>query len=76
MTFSALFRSTAVVVLAVSFAVPSGAQSIVGRGKTGPVPSPVTLDPAGLFQAKFVSVIKVRSDDCLWSPISNFQNTV
>ena len=56
MTPSNLFRSAAVVALAFSFAVPTGAQSIVGNGKTGPVPSPVTLDPAGLFQAKFVSV--------------------
>src|SRR4030095_15421039 len=51
-----LFRSATVVALAFSFAVPAGAQSIVGTGKAGPVPSPVTLDPAGLFQAKFVSV--------------------
>jgi uncharacterized protein (TIGR01244 family) len=56
MTLSILFRSAAVVALACSFAVPAGAQSIVGKGKTGPVPNPVTLDPAGLFQAKFVSV--------------------
>jgi uncharacterized protein (TIGR01244 family) len=56
MTSSVLFRSTAVVALALSFAVPAVAQSIVGRGKTGPVPNPVTLDPVGLFQAKFVSV--------------------
>jgi uncharacterized protein (TIGR01244 family) len=56
MTSSALFRSAAVMALAFSFAVPAGAQSIVGKGKTGPVPNPVTLDPAGLFQAKFASV--------------------
>src|SRR5204863_2347980 len=56
MTSSALFRSAAVVALTFSFAVPAGAQSIVGKGKTGPVPNPVTLDPADLFQAKFVSV--------------------
>ena len=56
MTSSRLFRSTAVVALVFSFAVTPGAQSIVGKGKTGPVPNPVTLDPAGLFQAKFVSV--------------------
>lgn len=31
-------------------------RAFVGKGKTGPVPNPVTLDPAGLFQAKFVSV--------------------
>ena len=56
MTTSALFRSAAAVTLAFSFAVPAGAQSIVGKGKTGSVPNPVTIDPAGLFQAKFVSV--------------------
>ena len=56
MTSSALFRSAAVMALAFSFAVPAGAQIIVGKGKTGPVPNPVTLDPAGLFQAKFASV--------------------
>src|SRR3954467_10048234 len=49
-------RFAAVVALAFCFAVPAGAQSIVGKGKTGPVPNPVTLDPTGLFQAKFVSV--------------------
>ena len=56
MTLSALFRSLAVAALTFSFAVPTAAQSIVGKGKTGPVPKPVTLDPAGLFEAKFVSV--------------------
>jgi len=56
MNSSILFRSTAVVALALGFAVMAGAQSIVGKGKTGPVPSPVTLDTTGLFQAKFVSV--------------------
>src|SRR5436305_13916799 len=49
-------RSAAIVILVCAFAAPAAAQSIVGKGKTGPVPSPVTLDPAGLFQAKFVSV--------------------
>ena len=33
-----------------------GAQNIVGKGRTGPVPNPVSLDATGLFQAKFVSV--------------------
>ena len=56
MATSDLFRSAAAVTLAFSFAVPAGAQSIVGKGRTGPVPNPVTIDPAGLFQAKFVSV--------------------
>ena len=56
MTSAVLFRSVAVLTLTFSFAVSAGAQSIVGKSKTGPVPNPVTLDPAGLFQAKFVSV--------------------
>ena len=56
MTSSTPFRYVAVLALALWLAVPAGAQSIVGKGKTGPVPNPVTLDPAGLFQAKFVSV--------------------
>jgi uncharacterized protein (TIGR01244 family) len=56
MISSLLLRSVAVVAFAFSFAVTPGAQSIVGKGKTGPVPNPVTLDPTGFFQAKFVSV--------------------
>lgn len=56
MNASIAFRSTAAAALTLSFAVSAGAQSIVGKGKTGPVPNPVTLDPTGLFQAKFVSV--------------------
>src|SRR5438874_10257922 len=56
MTSAVLFRSVAVLTLTFSFAVSAGAQSIVGKSKTGPVPNPVTLDPVGLFQAKFVSV--------------------
>jgi uncharacterized protein (TIGR01244 family) len=56
MTFSARFHFLVVVALAFLFASSAGAQSIVGKGKTGPVPNPVTLDPTGLFQAKFVSV--------------------
>lgn len=56
MTFSILFRSTAIVVLALSLAARAEAQNILGKGRTGPVPNPATLDPAGLFQAKFVSV--------------------
>lgn len=35
---------------------PAGAQSVVGRGRTGPVPNPINLDITGAFQAKFVSV--------------------
>jgi uncharacterized protein (TIGR01244 family) len=56
MSCSVLFRSAAVLALAFSVAVSVRGQSIVGKDKTGPVPNPVTIDPAGLFQAKFVSV--------------------
>ena len=42
--------------VAVTFAIPAGAQNIVGKGKTGPVPNPVSLDTTGMFQAKFASV--------------------
>src|SRR5437764_8625996 len=56
MTSSVLLRSAAAVALTFSFAISAGAQSVVGKGKTGPVPNPVSLDPAGLFQSKFASV--------------------
>jgi len=56
MTVSARFHSIVVVALAFCFAGSAAAQTIVGKGKTGPVPNPVTLDTTGLFQAKFVSV--------------------
>lgn len=54
MTASVLFRLAPVAPLVLTFALPIGAQSIVGTA--GPVPNPVVLDPAGLFQAKFASV--------------------
>ena len=56
MTCSFLFRAVAAVALAVSFTLPAGAQSVVGKGRTGPVPDPVNHDTTGLFQAKYVSV--------------------
>src|SRR6187397_2444537 len=56
MTWQLLFRYLPVGVLSVLITASAGAQSIVGRGKTGPVPNPVNLDTAGMFQAKFVSV--------------------
>src|SRR6476659_2670895 len=51
-------RSVAFIVLTLmAFGmVPLTAQSVVGKGKTGPVPDPVVLDNEGLFQAKFASV--------------------
>ena len=45
---------TALVILSLS--LPAAAQSVVGKGKTGPAPDPVSLDITGLFQAKFASV--------------------
>ena len=56
MNMSILSRSLAVTALAIAIAAPATAQRVVGKGKTGPAPDPVTLDIAGLFQAKFASV--------------------
>jgi uncharacterized protein (TIGR01244 family) len=56
MTRSRLISTVAALVLLVSITRPSGAQSVVGKGKTGPVPDPVNLDITGMFQGKFVSV--------------------
>ncbi len=50
------FRFLVVVALVALGASAAAAQSIVGAGKTGPVPDPVALDNDGLFQAKFVRV--------------------
>jgi uncharacterized protein (TIGR01244 family) len=55
MTRPSLFRFLAASTLAV-LVTPAGAQNIVGKDKTGPVPNPVNLDTTGMFQAKFVSV--------------------
>ena len=46
----------AAAMLTATFTLAAAAQSVVGPGKTGPVPNPVTLDTTGMFQAKFVSV--------------------
>jgi uncharacterized protein (TIGR01244 family) len=56
MKSSFLVRSFAALAIAVSACAPALAQSILGKGKTGPVPDPVNLDAKGLFQDKFVSV--------------------
>ena len=56
MTCSFSRRSILAAALAVSVCLPAGAQSVVGRDRTGPVPDPVNLETTGLFQAKFVSV--------------------
>lgn len=42
--------------MAVSMPLAAAAQSVIGKGKTGPAPDPVNLDITGLFQAKYASV--------------------
>jgi len=56
MTRLSLFHSFSAAVLIVFLTMPAGAQSVVGKAKTGPVPNPVSIDPTGLFQSKFASV--------------------
>ncbi len=56
MTVKNPLRSVAVAVLALTMALPAAAQSVVGKGRSGPAPDPVALDITGLFQEKFVSV--------------------
>ncbi len=56
MRFSCLPQLIAAVSLTVAVAVPTAAQSVVGDGKKGPVPDPVSLDTTGLFQARFAGV--------------------
>jgi len=56
MRASFLLRSFATLAIAFSIGFPASAQNILGKGKTGPVPDPVSLSTNGLFQDKFVSV--------------------
>ena len=49
-------RSLGTALLLATLSLPAMAQSVVGKGKTGPAPDPVNLDITGLFQAKFASV--------------------
>jgi uncharacterized protein (TIGR01244 family) len=56
MTCASRLVAVTVLALVVFAMVPLGAQSVVGKGKTGPVPDPVVLNNDGLFQAKFASV--------------------
>ena len=44
MSWSYVLPPVAVLSLTLAVAAPSPAQSIVGPGKTGPVPDPVSLD--------------------------------
>jgi uncharacterized protein (TIGR01244 family) len=53
---SEFLRSIATALFIISMSVPAAAQSVVGKGKTGPAPDPVNLDITGLFQAKYASV--------------------
>ena len=56
MTISHPLRTLATAALALAITLPASAQSVVGPGKTGPAPDPVTLDITGLFQEKFAAV--------------------
>ena len=56
MTRASQFAAVIVVGLIAFGMVPLNAQSVVGKGKTGPVPDPVVLKNDELFQAKFASV--------------------
>jgi uncharacterized protein (TIGR01244 family) len=56
MNAHSLLRTVMAAGLAALISAPAFGQSIVGRGKAGPVPNPVNQDPAGLFQSKFVTV--------------------
>src|SRR5215212_2527755 len=56
MSNSLSLRALAATLLIVSISLPAAAQSVVGKGHTGPMPDPINLDITGLFQAKFASV--------------------
>lgn len=56
MTVPLLYRSFGAVALTLTLISPAVAQSVVGKGRTGPAPDPVMLDNTGLFQEKFASV--------------------
>ena len=56
MTNIPYLRSILGALIVVAMSLPASAQSVVGKGKSGPAPDPVNLDITGLFQAKFASV--------------------
>ena len=56
MTYSMRVRTIAAAAIVLSLVLPAAAQSVVGKGKTGPAPDPVVLDHTGLFQDKFATV--------------------
>src|SRR5262245_2859890 len=49
-------RYLSAMALTILIALAAGAQSIVGKDKTGPVPQPVNRDTSGKIQAKSASV--------------------
>lgn len=56
MSALSLTGTLAALAMTVALSSSAAAQSIVGPGKTGPVPNPVPLDITGLFQEKYASV--------------------
>ena len=56
MSAASLTGTLAALAMTVALSSSAAAQSIVGPGKTGPVPNPVPLDITGLFQEKYASV--------------------
>lgn len=56
MSAASLTGTLAALAMTVALSSSASAQSIVGPGKTGPVPNPVPLDITGLFQEKYASV--------------------
>lgn len=56
MSAASLTGTLAALAMTVALSSSATAQSIVGPGKTGPVPNPVPLDITGLFQEKYASV--------------------
>ena len=56
MTGAVCVRLIGVAAFTVLASLPVAAQSVVGPGKTGPVPDPVPLETEGMFQAKFARV--------------------
>ena len=56
MSAPSMFGTFAALAVTLTLSSSVFAQSIVGKGKTGPVPDPVALDITGMFQEKYASV--------------------
>ena len=56
MSAPSMFGTFAALAVTLTLSSSVFAQSIVGKGKTGPVPNPVALDITGMFQEKYASV--------------------